>query len=193
MKIFASGYSLQNLSNIDTLPAMTRKRALTQLELIPAINRGDRDWVEARWQRADGTRGKALAQLRRKTEHDWYIARLQVDLPTGELLRDIPLARIEAASNADQRIRQWVAEGVKRKAGPRWKLKPSATRRRLDDQFYREVAAAYVDAVAHGLPPAKTLAEDSDTPQGTVNRWIAEARSPERGLLPKTTPGKARA
>jgi hypothetical protein len=173
---------------------MTRQRALTKLELIPAIGeRGDRDWVKALWQRADGTRGKVTAQLRRKTEHDWYIARLLVDEPTGELLRDVPLARIEAAANADERIRQWVAEGVKRKAGPRRKLKPSATRRRLDDQFYREVAAAYVDAVAHGLNPAKTLADDSDTPQGTVNRWIAEARSKERRLLPQTTPGKARA
>jgi hypothetical protein len=171
---------------------MTRQRTLTELELIPTIRHDEHDWVTARWRRADGTEGKVVVQLRRKTEQRWYIAWLLAGQPTGELLRDVPLARIEAAVNADERIRRWVADGVKRKAGPRHKLKRPAAGR-LDDQFYREVAAAYVDAVAHGLPPAKTLAEDSDTPQGTVNRWIAEARSPERGLLPKTTPGKARA
>jgi hypothetical protein len=60
--------------------------------------------------------------------------------------------------------------------------------RQLDDAFYAQVATAYLGAVAHGLPPAKTIAEDSDTPQGTVNRWIATAR--EKGMLRETTPGK---
>jgi hypothetical protein len=167
---------------------MTRQRTLTELELIPAIRHDEHDWVDARWRRADGTKGKVLVQLRRKTEQRWYIAWLLASQPTGELLRDVPLARIEAAVNADERILKWVAEGVKRKQPPRPKLKPPASRR-LDDQFYREVAAAYVDAVAHGLRPAKTLAEDTGTPQGTVNRWIAKAR--EKEFLPKTTPGRA--
>jgi hypothetical protein len=166
---------------------MTRKRAITELDLIPANVGGDTDWVEARWRRADGSGGRVVARFRRKTEHHWYIARLLIDVPTGELLRDVPLARIEAAVNADERIRQWIAEGVKRRQPPRRRLKRPAARR-LEDQFYREVAAAYVSAVAHGLRPAKTLAEDADTPQGTVNRWIATAR--ERGFLPKTTSGK---
>lgn len=169
---------------------MTKKRALTQLELIPAVNAGERDWVEARWRRADGSGGSVFVQLRRKTEHDWYVARLQVAAPTGELLRDIPLARIEAAANASESIRRYVAEGVKAKAPPREKLERPAGHR-LDEQFYGKVAVAYIDAVTYGLQPAKTLAEDSDTPQGTVNRWIARAR--ELGYLPQTTPGKARA
>jgi hypothetical protein len=33
-----------------------------------------------------------------------------------------------------------------------------------------------------------TLAADSDTPPGTVDRWIAEAR--RRGYLPLGEPGK---
>jgi hypothetical protein len=111
-------------------------------------------------------------------------------LPTGELLRDIPLAKIEAAANASEPIRRAVAAGVRAKHPPRTKLeRPPA--RKLDEQFYGQVAAAYIDAVVYGLPPAKTLAEDSDTPLGTVNRWIARAR--ELGYLQQTTPGKARA
>jgi hypothetical protein len=170
---------------------MTKERALTELELIPAIVGVDHDWVEARWKRADGSAGRVTARFRRKTEHRWYIARLQVDLPTGELLRDVPLARIEAAANASARIRTWLAEGVKRRQPPdRWKLE-RPPKRRLEDGFYLNVAAAYIDAVERGLPPAKTLAADSDTPPGTVNRWISEAR--RRGHLPPAEPGKVSA
>jgi hypothetical protein len=164
--------------------AMTKERALTELELQPGTNHGEQDWILARWKRADGSGGEVWAQLRRKSEHDWYVARLEVIKPTSTLLRDIPLARIESAANANDRVRAWVAEGVRRKAPPRHRLERPRGRR-LDDRFYIEVAAAYVDAVAHGLRPAKALAEDSDTPQGTVNRWIAAARG--RGYLPKTS------
>jgi hypothetical protein len=168
---------------------MTRQRTLTELELIPTIRHDEHDWVTAKWTRADGTKSEVVVQLRDVAKR-WKIAWLLAGQPTGELLRDVPLARIEAAVNADERIRKWLAEGVKRKQAPRSKLKPPASRR-LDDPFYLEVALAYADAVAHGLRPAKTLAEDTDTPQGTVNRWIAKAR--EKKFLPATTPGRARA
>lgn len=155
---------------------------------------GDERQVRARWRRADGSGGSVDVSLRRRTERDWYIADLHVANPTGELLRDVPLARIESAVNASERMRRWVAEGVEQAASrqPRRKLKRPAGRR-LDRQFFVEVAAAYVDAIERGLNPAKTLAEDSDTPQGTVNRWIATARKPPYNFLPTTSPGKARA
>ena len=70
---------------------------------------------------------------------------------------------------------------------PRPKLE-RPPRSELDDDFFREVASAYRHATAAGLPPLKTIAEDSDLPRGTVARWIAAAR--ERGHLPKTTSGK---
>ena len=38
------------------------------------------------------------------------------------------------------------------------------------------MAWAYREAAARGENPGKTLARDSETPQGTVNRWIAKAR-----------------
>ena len=53
------------------------------------------------------------------------------------------------------------------------------------------MAFAYREAVEAGLPPSKTLAEDADTPPGTVNRWIAQAR--ERGFLPPAERGKVSA
>jgi hypothetical protein len=172
---------------------MARERALTKLELDPARVAGDR-WVRAKWLRADGSGGTVYVELRRKTERDWYIAQLTVDEPTGELLRDVPLARIRTAANASKRIRRWVQEGVRQRALQRERrvLKRPAGRR-LDADFYAEVALAYIDAVELGLNPAKTLADDADVPQGTVNRWIATARKPPYSLLPATTPGRARA
>jgi hypothetical protein len=58
----------------------------------------------------------------------------------------------------------------------------------LGDTFFEQVAAAYPAAAADGLPPSKTLADDSGTPRGTVNRWIGEAR--RRGYLPPAELGK---
>jgi hypothetical protein len=135
----------------------------------------------------------------RKPPWRWELGAVLIRRPTTSLLHDVPLARIESAANADPGIRRWLeksheltAEVLQRRERKRFKLRRPA-RRRLDDEFYRDVARAYVEAVAHGLPPAKTLAEDSETPPGTVNRWIAEARKPERQYLPPAEPGKVSA
>ena len=176
-------------------PRMSRERTITKLELIPALVAGKKGWVHAKWERSDGSKGKATARFRPMTAERWYIATLHVDLPTTELLRDVPLARIARAANADPKIRAWLDEGtnpevvklMRRAAAKRPRLKRPAARR-LDDDFYKQVADAYRGAVAHGLQPAKTLAEDSETPQGTVNRWIATAR--EKHLLADAEPGK---
>jgi hypothetical protein len=109
------------------------------------------------------------------------------------------LAIEKAAANADPEIREWMQKTppedpqkaelrqrlIARRRRP--KLKRPAKRRPLPDQFFEDVAAAYQGAASAGLPPAKTLAEDSDTPQGTVNRWIGEAR--DRGYLPRGPAG----
>jgi hypothetical protein len=176
---------------------VARERTITKLELIPATVSGQRGWVHARWERSDGSKGEAEAYLRPQTTTRWYIARMQVARPTTHLLQDVPLARIASAVNADPKIREWIELGtdketvkrMRRAATRRVKLK-EPTGRRLDDAFYRRVADAYRSATAHGLPPAKTLAADSETPISTVNRWIAAARAPERGYLPRAEPGK---
>ncbi len=174
---------------------MTRERSLTKLELVHAHVGGVPGWVDARWERSDGSKGSAAAHFRHKKAEQLYIAQLLVTLPTGALLRDVPLARIEAAANADPRIRKWVENAapadVVRVAHSAAAKRPRLERpkgRRLDDGFYERVAAAYTAAVANGLHPAKTLAEDSDTPPGTVNRWIAEARN--RRFLPAAERGR---
>ncbi len=177
---------------------MPRERTLTKLKLTPASVSGLPGRVHARWERSDGSKGSIVVYFRLKKAARWYIARLLIDEPTAALLRDVPLARIEAAANADPKIREWMEKSAdeetitlaRQAASQRPRLKRPA-RSGLDDDFYKRVAAAYRGAVAHGLPPAKTLAADSDTPPGTVNRWIAEAR--ERFHLPEGEPGKVTA
>lgn len=122
--------------------------------------------------------------------------------------RELPLARVEHAANADANTRfdlgrqldktiggnhVSVAFEMKkristRKLTPRYYLERPA-KRRLDDDFYESVARAYAGAVAWGLDPRKTLAADSGTPADTVARWISTAR--KRGFLSSGEPGKA--
>jgi hypothetical protein len=175
---------------------MTRERTLSKLKLGPVTVDGA-NWVEARWQRSDGSNGDAVASFVRLSNR-WRLKWLLVGFPTGELLRDVPLAKIETAVNADPKIQEWIAAGT---AGPTIERFKSVAakrrqlsrpeRRRLDDGFFELVADAYRGAAALGLPPAKTLAQESETPPGTVNRWIAEAR--KRGHLPPAQPGKVSA
>jgi hypothetical protein len=181
---------------------MTRKRSLTHLELSLALNNGRKGWVAADWQRADGSKGSVIAHIRPKTPERWYIAQLLISVPSAALLRDVPFARIEqavnAAAKADPKMREWLEQGMdpgtiermRRDVAKRPRLKRPANHR-LDDEFYERVATAYQAALEHGLRPSKTLAEDSDTPPGTVNRWIFESRS--RGYLPAAEPGKVTA
>jgi hypothetical protein len=177
--------------------AVARERTITRLELKPVIVEGAEGWVEARWRRSDGSKGYAYADFRRRYADQWGISQLLIDAPTATLLAEVPLARIENAANADAEIRGWIEKGSPafqrelqgRRGGHRRRMRLKRPgQRRLDDGFYRQVANAYADAVRHGLPPAKTLAEDADTPPGTVNRWIATAR--RRGYLSPAKPGK---
>lgn len=177
---------------------MTKERALTQLLLAPVNFMGSDGYLEASWERADGTGGKAILSFQPSKAERWHHRDIWMRKPTAEKLRDVPLARIEAAVNANPSLHEWLDEAVppgivagrRSRVAQRPRLE-RPTGRHLDDDFYRRVADAYRAAVANGLPPSKTLAADSDTPAGTVNRWIAAARG--RGYLPPATPGKANA
>lgn len=174
---------------------VTRERTLTKLELDPAYVFGNPGYVHAGWRRSDRSSGSAYVYFRPKAGERWYIAWVLVHEPNTTLMRDVPLARIETAVNADPEMREWIKqstseetlERMERAAAKRLRLKRPA-RRQLDDAFFERVAAAYRGAVANGLSPVKTLAADADTPPGTVSRWIATAR--EKGYLPEGEQGR---
>jgi hypothetical protein len=194
MDVIRNGSPLTYASTLFTITAMTRHRSLTKLELLPAhvgtdkMGRPQSGWVQARWERSDGSKGSAFAGFRLRSADRWYVATLVVDVPTAQKLRDVPVERIATAANADPQIRKWIEDGnaeLATEARRLWARRPHKLQRpaghQLDDGFYERVAAAYREALMFGQPPAKTLARDSDTAQGTVNRWIREARS--RGYL----------
>jgi hypothetical protein len=155
----------------------------------------------------DGSEGRVYTRFKRtraKTS-SWRLADLQVPEPSAALLRDVPLYKIEVAVNASRVILESLAEWIdddapadlpeafkgRYRRNPRHARLERPTKRRLDEQFYRDVGWAYREAVARGLNPGKTLAEDSRAPRGTVNRWIAKAR--ELGYLPPGEPGRVTA
>jgi hypothetical protein len=94
----------------------------------------------------------------------------------------------EADADQPQDLDAAVSRAYRKAPRPELERPP---RSQLDDDFYRRVALAYRRAIAAGLPPSKTLAEVSETPPGTVNRWIAEAR--KRGHLPTAERGRVSA
>lgn len=139
---------------------------------------------------------------------------LRIDgVPSADLLRAIPIGRIEAAANAqlavthesidtppvlNPRLRPLVPP-VAVDAG--WEMiEPTLAVSRIaqatggrsqgrPDGFYREVADVYLD-LAQGSPrPARDLADRHGVPVSTAHRWVKEAR--RRGFLPPGRPGKS--
>lgn len=133
--------------------------------------------------------------------------------PSAELLRAIPVGRIEAAANAqlaaveavsgttpivNSRARP-VAPPVAEDVG--WEMvEPSlaVTRatpadaprlRGRPDIFYREVADVYLTFAQASPRPACDLADRHGVPVSTAHRWVKEAR--RRGFLPPGRPGKS--
>ena len=133
---------------------------------------------------------------------------------SADLLRAIPLGRIEAAANAQLVVNPDVVPPTSTRApatGPpealvggwetgdavlverppsRRKVHPEHTARRgRPDSFYDAVAAAYRDLARRSSRPAAELAEAHEVPVTTAHRWIKEAR--RRGFLAPGRPGKA--
>jgi hypothetical protein len=172
---------------------------------------GDGGWVRARFTARDLPEQTVYIRFT-PAGNRWRAVELRLDDPRQEVLRAIPLSRIEHAVNASERgeavagqvvfglavghenptpadLRAHFKDKRRRIVGP-VKLERPATRR-LTDDFYKDVARAYSLAVETGRNPRKALAEASATPADTVARWIAEAR--RRGFLPPAEPGKVSA
>ncbi|MEV4508056.1 hypothetical protein AB0K00_03750 [Dactylosporangium sp. NPDC049525] len=132
--------------------------------------------------------------------------------PSADLLRAIPVGRIEAAANAQLAVvhesvdtppvlnprRRPVAPPVAVDAG--WEMVEPALAvsraapaaggrsRGRPDVFYREVADVYLDFAQDSPRPACDLADQHGVPVSTAHRWVKEAR--RRGFLPPGRPGK---
>jgi len=132
--------------------------------------------------------------------------------PTADLLRAIPVGRIEAAANAqlcvvDTEAAAGVPHTVRERptappdgSAAGWDLTdPSKAVSRAPDRsdgrprgrpdlFYRQVADAYVDLSQASHRPASDIAHSHGVPVTTAHRWVKEAR--RRGFLPPGRPGK---
>jgi hypothetical protein len=168
---------------------VARQRKVKKLDLLIAHVSGDPGWVAAKWERSDGSTSDGVAKFRRHPDGHYFIAQFMMLAPvTSERLRDVPIARIEAAANATPEISDWIKrhlppsrrdehDEVETAEVERTSVKLKAPAGRfLTDEFLDQVRQAYLDAVADGRRPATALAEDSGAPIGTVNRWIRAAR-----------------
>ncbi len=160
---------------------------------------GPGGWVKAWWRRGGPEKCAYVRFKPRKTDW-WIIDKLQVDMPTAESLREIPLHRIAVAFNAlemKSELREWIDDEVpsdldkafreRYRPEPRKNLKRPA-QRKLDDDFFRQVAFTYREAVIRGLNPGQTIAADAGVPHSTASRWIALAR--QKKFLPPPQRGK---
>jgi hypothetical protein len=182
---------------------------MTTSQLSLAV--GDGGWVRVRFKPRDLSKQTVYVRFAPAGER-WRAVELRVDNPSQEILRAIPLSRIEHAVNASERgqavagpvvfglavghenptpvdLRAHFKDKQRRIVSP-VKLERPATRR-LSADFYKDVARAYTVAVEAGRNPRKALAEASATPADTVARWISESR--RRGYLPPAAPGKVSA
>jgi hypothetical protein len=132
--------------------------------------------------------------------------------PSAELLRAIPVGRIEAAANAQLTAGE-AARGTAHVLSTRprpvaapvaedigWEMtEPSlavtrpaagpARPRGRPDVFYRHVADVYLTYAQASPRPACDLADEHGVPVSTAHRWVKEAR--RRGFLPPGRPGKS--
>jgi hypothetical protein len=145
------------------------------------------------------------------------LAGLRIDgSPSAELLRAIPVGRIEAVANAqlsvvddvimvnsaanalvNSRARPLVppaagADGWETtdptRAVPRNHGPDIARLRGRPDVFYRDVADVYLELAQASHRPASEIAAQHGVPVSTAHRWVKEAR--RRGFLPPGRPGK---
>ena len=184
------------------------------------------DWCE--WRQEPPLPCTLFVQVARSDNGRVVLVGLRLDgTPTAEVLRSIPVGRIEAAANAQLTVAETVAANGNGVPEPpvrvRTRVPAPATaggygwettdpvravarpvpgrgsgagdpgtdtgRRGRPDDFYREVARAYLDLAQTSTRPASELAETRRVPVTTTHRWIKEAR--RRGFLPPGRPGTA--
>lgn len=117
------------------------------------------------------------------------IVGLQLDGPiAADVLRAVPIGRIEAAANAQLHAGSQPSRRRKAEARVPDALRSNAVRG-YPDAFYDSIASAYRTLVATSSKPVAELAAANEVPVTTAQRWVKEAR--RRGLLAPGHPGKA--
>lgn len=152
--------------------------------------------VVLRWGDVDGFVECVGVELAHEEEARSLTAAVIRALPFGGLVRQARNARyeaswgpvIESVTGTDDEAS--LPPGVDREAQA-WTDRPVRRAAHLDDDHYEAVARVYSHASDRGVAPRKAVAETMHVSQPTASRWIGEAR--RRGLLPPTTPGKAKA
>ena len=147
---------------------------------LEAAEDGWYEWVAA----PAGTR--ILVQLEQAPDGRFHVAGLRLaGRLSAEVLRSVPLGRIEAAANAlfhggapPGRAAATIARDLRANAVPGY-----------PDTFYDAVATAYRSLVATTSRPIGELAQANGVPATTAQRWVREAR--RRGKLPPGRPGKS--
>ena len=157
--------------------------------VAPQLTAAENGWFE--WSDASAPlpkRSKVLVRVVEANDGRFHLDGLRIEgHVSAELLRSVPLGRIEAAANAQ--LHPGTAPGrAKRSVTIPAKLRTGG-RSGYGDAFYDAVARAY-QHLAHTSPrPIGELAESNRVPLTTAQRWVREAR--RRGKLPPGRPGKA--
>ena len=110
---------------------MTKERALTRLRVAHVNFMGSDGYLEASWERADGTSGKAVLSFLPLKAERWYARDIWMREPTAEKLRDVPLARIEAAVNANPSLHEELDKAIPEAVVP-WRRGRAAQRPKLE-------------------------------------------------------------
>jgi hypothetical protein len=181
---------LSVIRRLDPLNEFLSQWPAATLRTVPAhLVPLDGDWHA--W--VDPSRRRAPASLRvRVAEGDdgrLHVVDLHVEgVVSAEVLRSIPIGRIEAAANGQ-------LHASARQARPRRASATIAARlhtnpvRGYPDAFYAAVASAYRALATSSPRPVADLADANGVPVTTAQRWVKEAR--RRGLLAPGPPGKA--
>lgn len=154
--------------------------------MAPKLIPSEKGWYE--WRDGAKRPAKVLIKVDEAKDGRFHVNGLRLDGPvSAELLRSLPVGRIEATANAQ------LHTGVEHRPGRRSTTISARLRKSspqgYTDGFYDAVAQAYQQLVGTSSRPIGELATANDVPVTTAQRWVREAR--RRGKLPPGRPGKA--
>lgn len=155
--------------------------------MAPQLIPGEHGWYE--WRDGAKRGAKVLVKVDEAKDGRFHVNGLRLEGPvSAELLRSLPVGRIEATANAQLHLGVEHKPGRARKPQVPAKLRKS-TPQGYSDAFYDAVAQAYRGLVGTSSRPIGELATANEVPVTTAQRWVREAR--RRGKLPPGRPGKA--